>query len=149
MKYLLLILAISCAEPKPNNTGRKPSIEVGETPKKDKCAINMAKLAILVQEYAKIGGKTTIDDDVNCPTDQQLQDMRDGIAEGHRYVAEQENKRVQEQARQDEERVREWVGVRLPPQPFVAVFDDQCYLCTERTLSECQGKIEQLKKVDC
>lgn len=155
LRIIPLLLILSCNEQKA--TSEKPKKDEAEKPAKaekveqnsDKCAINMARLAILVQEYAAIGGTMTVDDDVDCPTDKQLQDMRHGIKVGKKHVADENLRKAQERADREEERLREWMG-RYDSPAVTFRMGVKCYICEHGDVSICKQKPpEKLEEISC
>ena len=149
MKYLFLLIIFSCnkqkANPEPKEKAEKPAEVVEQKP--DKCAINMAKLAMLSQEVTSIDGKITLDDyDTDCPTDKQLQDMRHAIKVGKKKIADEKLKQAQERADRQERRFRAWLG-RYDNPAVTFRMGAKCYLCEHGNIPLC--KQEKLEEASC
>ena len=153
LQIIPLLLIFSCNQqqktPSTKEEDKETTPVAESTTKPDKCAINMAKLAILVQEYAFINGKMTVDDDVDCPTDEQLQEMRNAILAGKKQVADQKLKERLEKDKRDEDRVREWAGWGRRT-AVVFRIGANCYVCDHGDIPMCrQNSPEKLKQINC
>lgn len=86
------VLTLGCEDSSPtgSSTEEKKSTEPKEMPltTEERCAVNMGKLAILVQEGSRYNVNISVDDDVSCPTQKQLQEVRETIDDQIKKIAD-------------------------------------------------------------
>lgn len=114
------------------------------------CAINMSKLVLLAQEAERHGGIIKIGDNVDCPSDRQLQETRIAI---DRHKQNTYNRRVQqaiEEDEQEEARIRAQANRDVHRSTTILRAGDKCYRCPQdMSDQECSSRKSELTPYDC
>lgn len=164
---IVFLLFIGCGNPNDrelkyvpsDSTTRKPQSKQSNQSKQNtnntrmteqQCAINMSKLVLLAQEAERHGGIIRIDDDVDCPTDRQLKETRIAIDQHKQNIYNQRVQQAQEEAEQQEARLRAQANRDVIRRTTILRVGDKCYKCPQDTSpEECSSRKGELTPYDC